>query len=349
MVRSRALLLAGVTGLTSIVAAMPATAMQAPPGARATQDFPPFEKISEGFTEVAPADGARGMYRVWVNKKTQRTLAELPRNFEKQDLFMAWTVASGVQTSAVQTGDQYARWKRFGKRLALVEPNYAVISSGDKQSKDATQRVFTDRVILEVPILTMGPGGGPVIDLNSLFVNQATSFFGRVAAGANSRLATVEKAKTFPGNVELCYQMPLSSGRFAKLYYSIALIPSNTGYRPREADDRVGYFTTSIQDLGDPAADTPWKRYVNRWNIWRRRDPQSEGEPAQGAHRLLRRAHRAGALPALGARRRARCGTRPSRRSASSTRSRSTSRTSSTGAHMDKDPEDVRDTTSSAG
>jgi hypothetical protein len=280
MVRSRAFLLAGVTGLTSIVAGLPAMAMamQAPSGARVSQDFPPFDKISEGFTEVAPADGGRGLYRLWVNKKTQRSLAELPRNFEKQDLFMAWTVAAGVETSAVQTGDQYARWKRFGKRLALVEPNYAVISSGDKQSKDATQRVFTDRVILEVPILAMGPSGGPVIDLNALFVSKATSFFGRVAAGANTRLATVEKAKTFPGNVELCYQMPLSSGRFAKLYYSIASIPSSTGYRPRAADDRVGYFTTSIQDLGDPAADTPWKRYINRWHL-EKADPSLKMSP----------------------------------------------------------------------
>lgn len=278
MVRPTALLLAGITGLSTIVAALPATAMSAPAGAQASQDFPPFEKISEGFTEVAPGDGTRGLYRVWVNKKTQRSIAELPRNFEKQDLFFAWTVASGVQTSAVQTGDQYARWKRFGKRLALVEPNYQTISSGDKQSKDATQRVFTDRVILEIPILAMGPSGGPVIDLNGLFVSKATSFFGRVAAGANTRLATVEKAKTFPGNVELCYQMPLSNGRFAKLYYSIASIPSNTGYRPREADDRVGYFTTSIQDLGDPAADTPWKRYVNRWHL-EKADPSLRMSP----------------------------------------------------------------------
>ena len=281
MVHPRTLVLAGVAGLAALVTSLPATAMQGPPASArsgASQDFPPFDKISEGFTEVAPADGKRGLYRLWVNKKTQKTLAELPRNFEKQDLFLAWTVAAGVQTSAVQTGDQYAKWKRFGKRLALIEPNFAVVSTGDKQSQDATQRVFTDRVILEVPILAMGPSGGPVIDLNSLFVNQATRFFGGVAGGANTRLVTVEKAKTFPENVELCYQMPLSSGRFAKLYYSIAAIPGNTGYRPRKADDRVGYFTTSIQDLGDPSADTSWKRYINRWHL-EKADPSLKMSP----------------------------------------------------------------------
>lgn len=281
MVHPRTLVLAGVTGLAALVATLPATAMQGPPPSAkpdTSPDFPPFEKISEGFTEVAPADGESGLYRLWVNKKTEKTLAELPRNFEKQDLFLAWTVAAGVETSAVQTGDQYAKWKRFGKRLALIEPNFAVVSTGDKQSQDATQRVFTDRVILEIPIVAMGPGGGPVIDLNNLFVDQANRFFGGVASGANTRLATVEKAKTFPGNVELCYEMPLSSGRFAKFYYSIATIPSSTGYTPREADDRVGFFTTSIQDLGDPAADTPWKRYINRWQL-EKADPKLKMSP----------------------------------------------------------------------
>ena len=85
------------------------------------------------------------MYRLWVNKKDQRVIAELPRMFE-QELFLAWTVAGGIE-SAVQTGDQYAKFKRFGKRLALVEPNYATISTGDSESRSATGRVFTDRVM----------------------------------------------------------------------------------------------------------------------------------------------------------------------------------------------------------
>ena len=150
-------MLAGAVGLATVLLNVPAQAYQPQGGAASARpDFPPFASISEGFTEVSPPEGSRGMYRVWMNKKTQRVIAELPRNFEKQNLFMAWTIAGGVPTAGVQSGDQYAKWKRFGKRLALVEPNYAITSTGDRQSKDAMRRVHTDRVILEVPILAMG-------------------------------------------------------------------------------------------------------------------------------------------------------------------------------------------------
>ncbi len=277
MVQIRTLVLAGAASLASVVATVPATAMQAP-SAQARPEFPAFSKVSEGFTEVAAPEGTKGLYRVWTNKKDQRVIAELPRNFEKQELFLAWTVAGGIRQSAVQVGDQYAKFKRFGKRLALVEPNYATISTGDSESRSATGRVFTDRVITEIPILTMGPGGGPVIDLNQMFVNGARTFFGSQVSGANTRLVTVSKAKTFPTNVELEFEMPLGNGRFATLAYSIAEIPTRSSYKPRLADDRVGYFTTSVKDLGDPAADTPWKRYINRWNL-QKADPKLKVSP----------------------------------------------------------------------
>ena len=49
------------------------------------------------------------------------------------------------------------------KRLALIQPNLGVRTSGDLESKKGHKRVFTDRVLLDVPIAAMGPGGGPVV------------------------------------------------------------------------------------------------------------------------------------------------------------------------------------------
>jgi hypothetical protein len=269
MLVTRTLVLAGAVGVAALAAELPMQMSQGSPLPQQGEapDFPPFESVTKGYKEIQPPEGSRGMYRLWKNDKTQQVIAELPRNFSKQNLFMAWTIASGVPNAGVQSGDQYAKWKRFGKRLALIEPNYGVVSTGDRESKNAMRRVHTDRVILEMPIMAMGPSGGPVINLNNLFLNNSTKFFGRRTSGANTRLASIDKAKAFPNNVELAYELPLAGGRFGTLYYSIAEIPSNTGYKPREADTRVGYFTTSVKDIGNPAADTPWKRYMNRWKL----------------------------------------------------------------------------------
>jgi len=258
---------------------MPAETVMAPSGSSSRPDFPSFDSVTKNYTQVvSTADGKAGMYTLFVNNKDSKVLAELPRNFERQKVFIAYTVAGGTPTAGVQTGDMYAYWKRFGKRLALIQPNYEVRTTGDTQSKAGYRRVHTDRVILDVPIVTMGPKGGPVIDLTSLLVNQSTKFFGGATAGANTRLAKIAKAKAFPKNVELAFEMPLRSGQFGTIYYSFAEIPENTGYKPREADERLGYFVTSHRDIGDAASESPWKRYINRWHL-QKADPKLKLSP----------------------------------------------------------------------
>ena len=61
--------------------------------------------------------------------------------------------------------------------------------------------------------------------------------------------------------------MPDRRGRFITLAYSMRDIPKSSGYKPRAADQRVGYFTTSYQDIGDASADSPWNRLINRWHV----------------------------------------------------------------------------------
>ncbi|MCH2135168.1 MAG: zinc-dependent metalloprotease [Phycisphaerales bacterium] len=242
-------------------------------------DFPSFDSVSRGYSEViSNLDGKPGMYTLFVDKKNNKVLAELPRNFGRQNVFVAYTVSGGVGQAGVQTGDLYGRWERIGKRLALIEPNFDTRTTGDSQSRAGHKRVFTDRVILDVPILANGPKGGPVISLSDLFGKSSGNFFGGATAGANTRLMTVEKAKSFPKNVELAFKMPLRGGKFGEIAYSIAEIPENTGYRPRKADERVGYFTTAHMDIGDAASDEPWVRYINRWDV-QKADPKLKLSP----------------------------------------------------------------------
>ncbi|MAT81238.1 MAG: hypothetical protein CMJ29_06280 [Phycisphaerae bacterium] len=259
--------------------AMPAETVMAPGSGSSKSDFPSFDSVTKEYSKVTPtADGQAGMYTLFVNDKTGKVLAELPRNFERQKVFIAFTIKGGISEAGVQAGDMYAYWKRFGKRLALIQPNYEVRTTGDKQSKAGYRRVHTDRVILDVPIVTMGSKGGPVIDLTNLLVNQSTKFFGGRTAGANTRLAKIAKAKAFPKNVELAFEMPLRGGKFGTIYYSFAEIPENTGYKPREADERLGYFVTSHRDIGDASDESPWKRYINRWHL-EKADPSLQLSP----------------------------------------------------------------------
>jgi hypothetical protein len=242
-------------------------------------DFPTLEKVTEGFEKVvSTADGKPPFYTIWVRRRDGQMLAELPRDFARQKHFIALTIASGETYAGLQAGDLYAYWKQYDKRLALIKPNVGVRSNGDNESKSSVKRLFTDRVVLDVPILTIVPRGGPVIDMDELLVGQASKFFGAGVRQGNPKLATIQTAKAFPDNVELAFEMPMADGRLQTLHYSFSLIPDSTGYSAREADERVGFFTTGYSDLGKFGDGESRVRYINRWHL-QKADPSLKVSP----------------------------------------------------------------------
>jgi hypothetical protein len=245
----------------------------------AEDKFPKFEEVSKGYEKVvSTADGEASLYTIWTRSKDNKMLAELPRGWDRQKHFVAVTVGGGDVYAGLHVGDQYVYWKRIDKRMVMIQPNVEVRSTGDQESKDSVERLFTDRVLLDVPIVCMGPSGQPVIDMRNLLVNNAGKFFAGEAGGANGGLATIAKAKAFPHNVELAFQMPVWGGTLRTFHYSISLLPDNTGYKPREADERIGFFTTVYRDLGKFRDDKAWVRYINRWNL-EKRDPSRKLSP----------------------------------------------------------------------
>lgn len=226
-----------------------------------------WKDVSEGYEKVISTADGDSFYNLYVDKKANQVLAELPRGFEKQHHFFAMTVAGGETFAGLQAGDIYTKWKRIGNRLALIQPQIAVRSTGDQESKDSLETVFTDRVLLDVPIVALGPTGLPVIDMDALLVGKATNFFGASARGLNPQLTTVDSIKAFPQNVEIQFEGPIAGGTIKKFHYSISNIRGSRSFKPRQADQRVGYFVTTYTDLGQYQNDEKSRRLVNRWNL----------------------------------------------------------------------------------
>ncbi|MEM7623315.1 MAG: zinc-dependent metalloprotease, partial [Planctomycetota bacterium] len=149
----------------------------------------------------------------------------------------------------------------------FIAEQTGVRSSGDQSSRDSIDNIFRDVVLIDVPVIAMGPSGQPVIDMNNLLVNNASTFYGGAARGLNVRLAEVSRAKAFPENVEIAFDVPDRTGEIKTFHYSMSLIQGTPGYKPRKADSRVGYFVTSYRDLGKVDRDDVYQRYINRWHI----------------------------------------------------------------------------------
>ena len=288
---SRWMMQYGLISATMVLVALAGTTQgqpDAPPGASKAEgpkaeeqkpDFPPFKEVAKDYEKVvSTADGQESLYTIYKRDKDQSLLAELPRGYQNQRHFWAMTVASGDMWAGLQGNEVVAYWKRFDKSLALVQPNYEIRSTGDEESKSGVAQQFTDRVLMDIPIKCIGPNGQPVIDLKDLLAGKAGMFFGAQAGGSNPRLATTKEAKAFPENIEISIEMPAAGGQLRTFHYSVSKLPENTGYKPREADERIGYFTTSFRDLGKFRDDKKWIRYVNRWDI-QKRDPNLKLSP----------------------------------------------------------------------
>lgn len=278
MLARRAQVLRAVVGLAvagSVFAGVPVAMGQGGEPEAPKSEFRPWAEVAKGYERVNNAEGGETFYGIWVDRKKGQMLGELPRGFEGQKHFIALTIASGEDYAGLQSGDILVYWKRQDNKLLLMEPNLDTQSSGDRESKDSVKRLFTDRVILDVPIVAMGPSGQPVIDLRGLLAGRAQTFFGK---GGNAGLASIQKAKAFPQNVELAFEMPTGAGRLQVFHYSISLLAGTPGFKPREADERVGYFTTTYRDLGKFVDNEKWVRYINRWNL-EKRDPRLKLSP----------------------------------------------------------------------
>ncbi|MBL0927212.1 MAG: zinc-dependent metalloprotease [Phycisphaerales bacterium] len=270
---------AGVTGWVAGGASAQPAPGQAPAGGPEKPDYPPFNEVAKGFDRVQPREGdGDGLWTLFVRQKDGHALAELPRAFANQKYFIAMTISTGSIWAGLQGGDLYVYWRQYDRRLALVSPQIDTRSTGDQESKDSVERHFTDRVLLDMPILTTGPGGGPVIDLDDLLLGRADVFFGGEARGINRGLVKIKEVKVFPQNVVIAFEVPAAGGQLKTFHYSISLIPENTGYKPRVADERVGFFTTVYRDLGKFRDDEKWVRFVNRWNI-EKADPKLKLSP----------------------------------------------------------------------
>lgn len=239
--------------------------------AKSKVDYPSVEKVTKGYTEVKPADGKTPYLKLWISdKKDGQMLAQLPRDYasSKHRTFIATTVASGERFAGLQQADFYVYWKKYGKRLALIAENIGIRGS-DAESKSSVERIFTDRVLIDVPILTMVPRGGPMIDLDDLFVRNASVFFGP-GYRSSRNLIGIKKAKSYNKNSEIAFEIPTSGGGLKTLHYSVSRIEGTPGFKPRKADERIGYFTTAYRDYGKYESDDTNIRYINRWNLEKR-------------------------------------------------------------------------------
>jgi len=231
------------------------------------------------------AEQVKGMIPLWL--KDDHLYAELNSSHYGSEFIVLISIARGIGQGPLYGGmtwgfgdDWVWSFRKVDKRIHVIRKNVRFKAKDGTPSATALRYAYTDSVLFSLPIMADGPKGGDLVDLNSVFMTdlpQISRFLrGFVFSPGKS---TWLPPKGFRDNIELEVAATYASSGMAEIdsvadsrgvtvnvHYSISRIPK-TGYKPRLADDRIGYFLTVLKDYSKSGQQDRFVRYINRWDL----------------------------------------------------------------------------------
>jgi Met-zincin/Domain of unknown function (DUF5117)/Domain of unknown function (DUF5118) len=265
---------------------------------------PPKRDDLEPFNEVTK-DTQRldGLFTLYRNKEKNKIYLEIkPEQLNKNFLTTA-TLESGIGQGGIYSGmplqDFLFYFQRVNNNLQFVVRNVNFrTNEGDPQARSLA-RSFSDSVLYNIPIKSINSDRKTLlIDLGDLLLTDLAGLSASLGVAAGTDGSYFGSAKTFPQNIEIESVMNVIGGGTGRskeaglpdfealadnrgftlrIHYSISQL-ANNNYRPRLADERVGYFITAYQDLSNDERRDPFVRYINRWNL-EKKDPNAAISP----------------------------------------------------------------------
>ncbi|MBD2021743.1 zinc-dependent metalloprotease [Leptolyngbya sp. FACHB-36] len=293
------LLLGRFPVLSSIAPSQPISAHPTVPAALAQaggeggdgEKFKPLDQIVKGM------ERSEGLFTVYRDRSAGKLFAEIQPDQLNVNYLCTITLESGIGEGGVYSGlplaDFLFNFRRVNNRLHFTVPNVYFRTLPDDPLRRSVQRAFSNSVLQTLSIRGIDPKSNSLlIDLGPLLLGDLpglTPLLSTLLGSAYSLDASKSyfgPVKTFPQNVELESVLGFSGGSQSaedlpafvltlpdsrsfnlRVRYSLSQLPTNTGYRPRLADDRVGYFITAFQNLSDESSRVPFVRYINRWRL----------------------------------------------------------------------------------
>lgn len=244
-------------------------------------ELQPFDKVVPEATRLG---GPITTYR-----KKDNLYWEITSGDYGTDYICVVSIARGLGTADLYGGqsidygdDLIWRFRKVGERVQLVRRNYRYRADSGPDS-EALRVAFPDSVVYSLPILAKGPQGGDVVDVSGLFMGG--SVFASIPISGSLRESWWEKVKPLKDNIELevasAYNLSGAPdtvvdrrGVTVNVHYSISKL-KNDGYKPRLADERIGYFNSAVRNVSDKMNDDNFVRYINRWNL-QKLEPDAE-------------------------------------------------------------------------
>ena len=241
--------------------------------------LPSYSKVLEG------AKATTGLLK--LHQKGTKLYAELASENLNKDYIVLISIARGMGETPLiggmtwSMGDDWLwQFRHVDDRIQVVRRNVRFKAAKGSPEEKAVKLAYTDSVLFSLPVATKSPSGAYVVDLSPVLMSDLPQISQVLRGFAFSRdKSTWASVKGFKDNMEIEVAATYSSsgtqefdtvadsrGVSINVHYSISRLPS-TGYMPRAADDRVGYFVTALKDYSKKSRNDRFLRYINRWDL----------------------------------------------------------------------------------
>ncbi|WP_138503173.1 zinc-dependent metalloprotease [Nostoc sp. PA-18-2419] len=252
----------------------------------AKDDLEPFDEVVKDTVKQG------GLFTLYRNKEKNKIYLEIkPEQLNKNFLATA-TLESGIGERGIYSGmplqDFLFYFQRVDNNLHFTIRNVNFRTrDGDPQARSLA-RSFSDSVLYNISIKSIHPQRKTIlIDLSDLLLTDLAGLSSSLGVPKDPDQSYFGTSKAFPQNVEVesilnfsgdsdrpsFASLPDSRGFTLRVHYSFSQLPDKN-YRPRFADDRIGYFITAYQDLSKDDQGDSFVRYINRWNL-EKQDPKA--------------------------------------------------------------------------
>jgi len=256
----------------------------------AKDDLEPFDEVVKDTAKQG------GLFTLYRNKEKNKIYLEIKPEQLNKDFLAAATLESGIGERGIYSGmplqDFLFYFRRVDNNLQFVIRNVNFRTrEGDPQVRSLA-RSFSDSVLYNISIKSIHPQRKTLlIDLGDLLLTDLAGLSLSLGVPGSTDQSYFGTSKAFPQNIEVQSVLNFSGGagrdsevpNFASLadnrgftlriHYSLSQLPDKN-YRPRLADDRIGYFITAYQDLSKDDRGDSFVRYINRWDL-EKQDPKA--------------------------------------------------------------------------
>ncbi|MEH2220768.1 MAG: zinc-dependent metalloprotease [Nostoc sp.] len=279
------------------VAQQPFLQVAKPPEKPKPGKTPTAKDELEVFDEVVKnTQKSGGLFTLYRNKEKNKIYLEIkPEQLNKNYLATA-TLESGIGERGIYSGmplqDFLFYFQRVDDKLNFVIRNVNFRTrEGDPQVRSLA-RSFSDSVLYSIAIKSIHPQRKTIlIDLGDLLLTDLGGLSVSLGVPGTTDQSYFGTAKAFPQNLEIesilnfsggpghetevpgFASLPDNRGFTLRVHYSLSQLPDKD-YRPRLADDRIGYFITAYQDLSKDDRGDSFVRYINRWDL-EKQDPKA--------------------------------------------------------------------------